>query len=332
MKAIIPVAGLGTRLRPHTYTNPKVLLPVAGKPMVAHILDELVNLNVEEVTFIVHHFGEDIKKWVEEHYSFRSNFVKQEELLGLGHAISLTAPFHRKDDAVLIILGDTIFYADLASILTWRENAIGVKSVDDPRRFGIVELKGDRVVRLIEKPEKPPSKLAIVGIYHITQPRLLYDCLDDIIREGKTTKGEIQLTDALQLMLDKGAPFRTFEIEEWLDCGKPETLLDTNRRILDNTYSGKQDALFKMRYPSAIIKPPVAIHESAVILDSVVGPHVTICENARIENSIIQNSIIDQNARIKNLILENSLIGDSACAVSKSYRLNVGDTTEIDIG
>jgi len=331
MKAIIPVAGLGTRLRPHTFTTPKVLLPVAGKPMLSHILDELLQYGLKEVTFVVHHFGEEIKKWVCDHYDFKSNFVYQDKLLGLGHAISLTSFYHRKDESVLIILGDTIFYANLGEIIKWKENAIGVKSVEDPRRFGIVELEGDKVVRLIEKPENPPTNLAIVGIYHMTQPEMLFNSLDEIIHEGKTTKGEIQLTDALQKMLDKGCDFRTFEIDAWLDCGKPETLLDTNLRILSKNTSEKQNNHLRKKHNSAIIIPPVFIHEKAVIKDSVVGPNVTICEGVEITRSIVQNSIIDKKARIKNILLDSSLIGDNADVTGKSYHLNVGDNTEMDI-
>ncbi|MBN1902506.1 NTP transferase domain-containing protein [Candidatus Sumerlaeota bacterium] len=332
MKAIIPVAGLGTRLRPHTYTTPKVLLPVAGKPMLAHILDELISLGIDEVTFIVHHFGDDIKSWICKHYSFKSNFVHQPELRGLGHAIHLAKEYHKNDDSVLIILGDTIFYADLAQAIQWKENSIGVKSVDDPRRFGIVELKGDKVVRLIEKPEHSPTNLAIVGIYHIVEPGVLFDALEEVIQKGITTKGEIQLTDALQIMLNKGSSFRAFEIEEWLDCGKPETLLDTNRRMLTKLFSEKEHARLMKIHESAILVPPVSILENAQIINSVIGPYVTVCEDARIENSVIKNAIIDKNARIRNILLDESLIGESADVNGKSYRLNVGDNTEMDIG
>ncbi len=331
MKAIIPVAGLGTRLRPHTHTTPKALLMVAGKPILAHILDSLVTLGADEVTFIVHYFGDVIEDYVRKNYKFHANFVEQPELLGLGHAISLAKPFHKESGAVLIILGDTIFSAHLTPVLNWSENAIGVKQVGDPRRFGIVELDGERVRKVIEKPENPPTNLAIVGIYNITQPALLFDSLDEIIRAGKKEKGEYQLTTALQVMLDKGAPFRTFEIEGWFDCGKPETLLATNRELLLRASSAHQNEEIQKRYPSAIIKPPVFIAPSVVITDSVVGPYVTVSEGAVIENSIVKNSILSQKAHVKNIVLEDSLIGDNAKAGSNPFRLNVGDSSEIDI-
>jgi len=331
MKAIIPAAGLGTRLRPHTYSVPKPLLEVAGKPILAHILDELVSLGADEVTFIVHYFGEAIKEWVQKHYRFKSNFVDQAETLGLGHAVSLAKPFHKHHDAVLIILGDTIFEANLAPVLKWRENAVAVKEVEDPSRFGIVELRGERVIRLVEKPEIPPSNLAIVGIYYIVQPALLFECLDENIRENKRTKGEFQLTDALQKMVDKGSLFRTFGIEGWFDCGKPETMLETNRALLKKSDNIEQLSLLQKRYPGSLIKPPVAVAESAVIKDSIIGPYVSISNDVVVEGSIVRNSIIGKNAQISYMLLENSLIGDNAKVEDHFLNLNVGDSSIIEI-
>lgn len=331
MKAVIPVAGLGTRLRPHTFTTPKPLLEVAGKPILAHILDELVKLDAEEVTFIVHYFGDIIEEWVKKNYSFKSNFVFQEELLGLGHAISLAEPLHRDSDSVLIILGDTIFRADLEEVLKWKENAIGVRKVEDPRRFGIVELEDGKVSNLLEKPEKPPTNLAIVGIYNITQPALMFDSLDKIIETGKTTKGEIQLTDALQLMLKNEAVFRTFEIDGWYDCGKPETMLETNRELLKLNSTVEHSETIRKRYPEAVIKPPVAIHNSVKISDSVIGPYVTVGEGTEIENSIIRNSIIGKKAKVSDILMEGSLVGEETVANDRFIQLNISDSSEISI-
>lgn len=331
MKAIIPAAGLGTRLRPHTYSVPKPLLEVAGKPILAHILDELVSLGADEVTFIVHYFGDAIKKWVEENYKFKSNFVDQKETLGLGHAVSLASPFHKNHDAVLIILGDTIFSADLAPVLKWKENAVAVKEVDDPRRFGIVELKEERVTRLIEKPDNPPTNLAIVGIYNITQPALLFECLDYNIRNDIRTKGEFQLTDALQMMVDRGAPFRTFNINGWFDCGKPETMLDTNRALLEKASTPADRDVLQQRFPCSMIKPPVFIAESASVKDSIVGPYVSISEEAVVEGSIVRNSIVGKSAQIQDMLLEDSLIGDNAKVEYHYLHLNVGDSSIIKI-
>lgn len=331
MKAIIPVAGIGTRLRPHTHTAPKALLPVAGKPMLAHILDELVTLGFDEVTFIIGYKGEMIRDYVERTYSFKSNFVEQPEMKGLGHAIFLAKEYHYGDEPALIVLGDTIFKADLKSVFDRGETAIGVKKVEDGRRFGIVELdKRGEVVRLIEKPENPPSNLAIVGIYYMTNPRALFDALDELIAEGRTTKGEFQLTDALQKLLSRGESMRVFTIEGWYDCGKPETMLLTNHDMLDMQHQGASEyTRISERYPGSVIIMPVAICPEAKIENSIVGPHVSLSAGVTLKDVIIRNSIVGENAEVSSIILQDSLISDNAKVVGNLFKLNVGDSSEI---
>lgn len=334
MKAIVPVAGIGTRLRPHTHTAPKVLLPVAGKPILGHILDELVLLGVEEVTFIVGYKGDMIRDYVTSTVSFKANFVEQEEMLGLGHAISLAKPYHYTDEPVLIILGDTIFKADLKSVFETGESALGVKKVDDPRRFGVVELdtRGE-VKRLVEKPDVPPSNLAIVGIYHIKHPRALFDCLDELINENKTTKGEFQLTDALQKLLQHGEKMRVFMIDGWYDCGKPETMLLTNRELLDHRIQDVEEyGRLTERYPGSVIVMPVAIAPSAKIEGCIVGPHVTVSANTALRSCIVKNTIIGVSADVSNIVLEGSIVSDNAKVAGNLLRLNVGDSSEIILG
>jgi glucose-1-phosphate thymidylyltransferase len=331
LKAIIPVAGIGTRLRPHTHTAPKVLLPVAGKPMLAHILDELARLEFDEVTFIIGYKGDMIREYVTTHYKFKANFVEQPEMKGLGHAVSLTKSLHYGEEPVLIVLGDTIFKADLRKVFDFAESALGVKEVEDGRRFGIVELDTKlQVKRLIEKPENPPTNLAIVGIYYITRPKALYDCLDELIASEKTTKGEFQLTDALQMMLDRGEHMRTFLVDGWYDCGKPETMLLTNHDLLDKEMQGaREHAALTRRYPGCVIRMPVAIGESATLENSIVGPHVSISANTAIRDCIVRNSILGENAEVESIILEDSIISDNAKVVGNLFRLNVGDSSEI---
>lgn len=331
MKAIIPVAGIGTRLRPHTHTQPKVLLPVAGKPMLAHILDELVSLGFDEVTFIIGYKGEMIREFVTNNYSFKSNFVEQPEMKGLGHAIWLAKPHHDTDEPVLIVLGDTIFKADLKKVFELRESALGVHEVEDGRRFGIVELDSKlQVKRLVEKPENPPTNLAIVGIYYMAKPRQLFAALDELIAEGTTTAGEIQLTDALQKMLDAGEPMRTFLIDGWYDCGKAETILTTNRDLLDKQIMGaKEYAEIAERYPECVIKMPVAIAESAKLENCIVGPHVSISAKSVLKDCIVRNSIIGESAEASSIILQDSLISDNAKVTGNLFRLNVGDSSEV---
>ena len=329
MKAIIPVSGVGTRLRPHTYTAPKVLLQVAGKPIIAHILDELVTIGIEEVTFVVGYLGDLIKEYINENYAFQSNYVHQEKLLGLGHAIWLARGYHENDDEVLIILGDTIFHADLSSVMNARATQIGVKEVDDPRRFGIAEIEGEYISRVVEKPAEPKTNLAIVGIYKICNPRVLFGCLDENIKADKKTKGEFQLTDALQKMIARGEKMQPFRVEGWYDCGKPETLLLTNRDLLQRNNAtstpGKEDW-----GENSIINHPVFIHPSAHVENAIVGPFVTVAADAHIENAIITNSIIGKKAMVQNIILTDSLISDNAKAEGRFNILNVGDTSEVN--
>lgn len=331
MKAIIPVAGIGSRLRPHTHSQPKVLLPVAGKPMLAHILDELTDLGFDEVTFIIGYKGEMIRQFVESNYSFKTNFVPQHEMKGLGHAVSLAKEFHYSDEPVLIVLGDTIFKADLRKVFEFQDSAIGVHEVADGRRFGIVELNEKLGVRrMIEKPENPPTNLAIVGIYYMKNPKLMFDCLDQMIADQTKTRGEYQLTDALQMMIDQGETLRTFLVQGWHDCGKPETMLETNRDLLDKQMQGATDyEALAVRYPGCIIKVPVAIADSAVIKNSIIGPYVSISAGTQVNDSIITNSILGENAEVASIILEDSLISDNAKVGGAHFKLNVGDSSEI---
>ncbi len=231
IKAILPVAGTGTRLRPHTLTRPKVLLPIAGKPMLQHIVDELIPYDIDEYIYIIGHHGKQISEFVTRTYPVTSRFVEQKERLGLGHAISLAKDHIKPGDDLLIILGDTIFELDLSKVIQSNRSLIGIKEVKNPERFGIVQLENETVKRFIEKPTRFVGNLAIVGIYYINNAALLMDALGHIIERGVKTKGEYQLTDALQYMVKEGHDFGVIPIEGWFDCGKPETLLATNRHF-----------------------------------------------------------------------------------------------------
>jgi glucose-1-phosphate thymidylyltransferase len=331
MKAIVPVAGIGTRLRPHTHTAPKVLLQVAGKPILAHILDELVRLGIREITFVVGHMGDMIRQFVAENYKIKANYVTQDEPLGLGHAIYLTRELHYEDPAVLIILGDTIFRADLKSVLKKSETYLGVKKVDDPRRFGVVEMRGRYVARLREKPKRPKTNLAIVGIYLIHSPQLLFSCLDEVIAKGIQVKGEYQLTSALQRMLEKGERMRIFPVQGWYDCGKTETLLSTNRVLLDIQSAAAREN-YRAWFPDSIINLPVSIARTAKIHNSIIGPYVSIAEGAEIHNAIVINAILGKNSIVKDIVLGSSIVSDNAKVQGHFYSLNVGDSSEVNIG
>jgi glucose-1-phosphate thymidylyltransferase len=322
MRAIIPVAGAGSRLRPHTFTLPKVLLNVGGKPIVGHILDRIIENGFDEATIIVGYLGDMIKDYVVKHYSIKIDFVEQEERLGLGHAIYLTR--HTvSDDPILIILGDTIFDVDLRALMHSENSILGVKEVDDPRRFGVAELENGVIRRLVEKPEDPRSNLALVGIYYIKHPNVLMECLRDEIKGNIRTRGEFQLTDALQMMIERGERMTTFGIEGWFDCGKPETLLETNRHLLDMEQSA-------VGTTDVVVRPPVFISPRAKVTNSVLGPYTTIAEDAIVENAIIRNSIVSEGAAVANTLLEGSIVGNKAIVRGTYKRINIGDSSELE--
>ena len=323
--AVIPVAGVGTRLRPHTHTMPKVLLHVAGKPMLAHILDDLPGLGIHEAVLIVGYLGELVQEYVSRAYPrLKVHFVEQPERLGLGHAVALAGPY-AIDRPVLVILGDTIFEADLKSVMASRVNRIGVKEVDDPRRFGIVELDGDgRVTRMVEKPEHPTSNLAITGIYFFADAAPLFSALQEIQQKNIRTKGEFQLTDAMQKMIEHGAAFTTFPVEGWYDCGKTETLLETNRVLLDKRGGSRE-------IPGSVVYPPVSVAADAVVEHCIIGPHASIGSGARIKNAGVRDSIVNENAVVENILLEGSVVGENAIVRGGWKTVNVGHSSEVDI-
>ncbi len=331
MKAIIPVAGIGSRLKPHTTTQPKSLIPVAGKPILGHILDTLIAAGVVDFVFIIGHLGDKIEQYISEHYTnVNATFVIQTLGKGTGHAIWLARNEIQDDEPVLIVLGDTIFETDLKSVLQEKVSSLGVKKVDDPRKFGVAELNEEgSIKRLIEKPAIPRSNLALVGLYHIRETALLKECLEYNITHDIRTQNEFHLTDALQCMMEKGVAMRTFAVENWFDCGKKEIILQTNRNLL------RRDGLPEV--PSALLKnniiiPPVYIPATAKIENSIIGPDVSIGEHASISRSVVKNSIIGQYAQLQTAILENSLIGSDAILTGAVQSMNIGDGAEMNLG
>jgi glucose-1-phosphate thymidylyltransferase len=323
MRAIIPVAGVGSRLRPHTFTLPKVLLNVAGKPILGHIIDKIVGEGIREATIVVGHMGEKIREYVAAAYpGFSVEYVEQEERLGLGHAIYL-ARTTIGDAPVLIILGDTIFDVDLGPVLKGSVSAIGVKEVDDPRRFGVAETRNGAITRLVEKPEKPSTNLAVVGLYYLRNAPLLKKCLGDLVTLDRRTRGEYQLTDALQMMIEQGEPMVPFLVEGWYDCGKPETLLSTNRALLEKRSTSR-------KIPGVVVNEPVYIAPTAVLANCIIGPNTSVGDRAEISDAVIRNSIISENARVHAALLENSIVGNGSVLTGSYRRINVGGASEID--
>jgi len=224
----------------------------------------------------------------------------------------------------MIILGDTIFDANVKQASIQNCSAIGVKSVDDPRRFGVVEIdKNGTIKSFVEKPEIPISNLAIVGIYYIQNPGLLKECLNYLIDNNIKTREEYQLTDALQMMLEKGEKFKTFPVEGWYDCGKPETLLSTNRYLLERASTATE-------FKDAVIIPPVFIAKDADVSRSVIGPYATVASGAVVQDSVIRDSIISDGAHVGTSLLNGSIIGNNAVVKGHFYKLNVGNSSEIN--
>ena len=328
MKVIIPLGGLGTRLRPHTYTRPKPLINVAGKPMLGHIIDKFADLPVEEYIFVVGYLGEQIAQYVKSTYRFPARFVEQSEPLGQAHALWLCREYVA--GPVFMIFGDTLFDADLSELKQASPDSLAyVKEVDDPRRFGVAILCPDgSVERFVEKPDSMDNRLAVIGMYYYADGPLLMRACEELMAKRIQTKGEYFLTDAANLMIAQNARFVTRTVDTWLDTGKPETVLETNRHLLSNG----NDNSDSMQCPTCVIVPPVNIHPKASIEESVIGPYATIGENCHIRRAIVQNSIIEAGAMIEDTILDQSLIGREATVIGRPRKLNVGDTTSVGFG
>ncbi len=323
MRAVIPVAGFGTRLKPHTYSVPKVLLNVGDKPILGHILEKLVAENITKATFITGYLGDKIIEYVKKEFpQIDANFVEQKELLGLGHAVYMATPTFDNEE-LFIILGDTVFDVDLKRVLELDISALGVKNVDDPSRFGVAVTENGTIKKLIEKPAEPVSKLALVGLYYIKNSALLKEALEELINKGIKTRGEYQLTDALQLMIEKGEKITTFPVEGWYDCGKPETLLSTNKFLLSKRGNNPD-------IDSVVIIPPVFVHPNANVENAVIGPFVTVSKGAVVREAVVKNSIINPDAKVEKVVLENSIIGNNAVVRGNVYRVNAGDSSEIE--
>ncbi len=329
MKAIIPVAGVGTRLRPHTYSQPKPLIPVAGKPILGFIIDRMIKAGFTEFIFVIGYLGEKIEAFVKETYPhLTTHFVIQNKREGLGHAIFLTRELIGVNEELFIVLGDTIFEADIEAVLQLPTSALGLKKVDDPRDFGVAEIDDEyNILRVIEKPSIPKSNLALVGLYKIKESEKLFEALEQIIKHAFKTQGEYHLTDALMLMIQQGNKFQGFKIQNWYDCGKKDILLETNAILLKKLHQPEKDKVFD----NTIIIQPVSIAANCDIKNSIIGPNVTLGENTSVNYSIVRNSIIGNDATIDDVVLHDSVIGSDTFIKGLSQSLNIGDNTEIDL-
>lgn len=326
MKVIIPVAGVGSRLRPHTYTTPKALLTVAGAPMIDYIMIELERIQPEKIVFIIGHLGDQINEYITKRFpnspvEFREQVVAE----GLGQAVALG--LDDKEEEILIILGDTLFETDLLKVVKGPYSSLGTHVVDDPRRFGVVMKAGEMVTGLVEKPQVPPSNEAIVGIYWLREGELLRECLTTMIANNERVKNEFQLTTALQRMVERGCQLTTFDVPGWFDCGKVETLLETNRHYLTKLHTDGSEV--PSNCVDTVVIPPVSIAATARVTGSVIGPFATIGPDAVVHDSIIKDCIVEREAQVSAMLLTASLVGPSAVVRGNYHQMNVSEASEI---
>ncbi|NPV68458.1 MAG: NTP transferase domain-containing protein [Anaerolineae bacterium] len=326
MKVIIPLAGFGTRLRPLTYSRPKPLVNVAGKPILGHLLDKLKVLPVEEYIFITGYLGDQIQAYVSQNYGETpARYFEQKELNGQSPAIYLAR--EAISGPVIILFVDTIFEGDISFLATTDADAYAfVKEVDDPRRFGVAAVNSEGIVhQFIEKPDTLDNRLAVIGMYYIRDSAAMLDAIRTQLEEGRKTKGEYYLADAFQIMVDRGTKFRVAEVEEWLDAGTSQALLETNRLLLERG----RDNIAAINAEGFVIIPPVYIHPTARITNSVIGPYVTLGKNCRVENCIIRDSIVDADTVLENILISGSLVGQNVEVKGAFRSINVGDSTSL---
>ncbi|WP_405342317.1 sugar phosphate nucleotidyltransferase [Fibrobacter sp.] len=305
MKIVLPVAGNGLRLRPYTENVPKCLLPVAGKTILDWIVDDSLSLKPSETIFITGYKAEVVDTFLTTRPAWgKTRTVIQSDPQGLGEAISLALPFVGDDEPLLIILGDTLFEADLSILHNVDENILYTYKVGDPRRFGVAVTDGTgRIMRLVEKPQQFVSDEAIVGIYYIKDTKALKQCLKFLMDNNIRTNNEFQLTDALQMMLERGCRFRTAPVQKWLDCGLAETLLDTNAHVLKRV-----DNSASVNLPGVKVIAPCYIGKDVKIENSTIGPNVSVGDGCVIENSTISNAVLWDAVKVSGQTLDNVIM------------------------
>jgi len=327
MKAILPVAGKGTRLRPHTHTKAKSLVHVAGKTVLQHIIERLQRADVEEYIFITDENGQQIANFMDLKFpELKCHYLIQRERLGPAHAVALAAPEVKPGDDILVVFNDTIFVTELDRIPQLCNGADGLiysKEVEDYQRFGVNVMDGEYIVDMVEKPDTPISRLAQVGLYYLKDGVGFLDYIQQTIADGDTVKGEYYLPSVFMRMIASGKKLKAPEIDAWLDCGKPDTLLETNRYLLKGRHHLHGETV------NSVLIEPVHLGRGAVVRNSIIGPNVSIAAGSIIEQSIISDSIINADNRVSNLILEHSILGDSVSLVGAPRRMNIGDHSHI---
>ena len=329
MKIILPVAGKGTRLRPHTHTRAKSLVQVAGKTVLEHIISRLIPLGAKEYIFITDENGSQIEEFMKRKFpELPCTYTVQKERLGPAHAVALAAPRIEQGDDVLVVFNDTIFVTELERIGELAADCDGLiysKEVEDYQRFGVNVLKDGFIVDMVEKPDTPVSRLAQVGLYYLKNGPRFMEYIEQTIAAGETVKGEYYLPSVFMRMIRDGIKFRAPEIDAWLDCGKAETLLETNRYLLQ----GRSHCHGEMT--DTVLIEPVHIGEGATVRNSILGPNVSIAPGCVIEESIIRDSIINADSEVRDMILTGTLLGDSVRLIGSPRKMNIGDHSLIEM-
>ncbi|MGH7636326.1 MAG: sugar phosphate nucleotidyltransferase [Gemmatimonadaceae bacterium] len=326
MKVIVPLAGKGTRLRPHTHITPKPMLRIAGKPVIDYVMDDLAKLGgVDEIIYITGHLKEKVEQYTRARYPWKSVFVEQLEQKGTADAIRLAKPY--VDQPVMIIFVDTIFDADLSVIKTSKDDGIiWTKEVEDYQRFGVVVTDANgHMTKIVEKPKDPISKRANIGLQYIRNWKLMFEGIDHVMKQPPN-KGEFYLTDAFQYMVEKGAKLKVEDVEGWYDAGKIDTLLETNKIILEKRKMARKPANLSK---DAKIVEPVYIEDGVTIARSTIGPNVSISAGTTIEDSEIRDTIIGTKSRIARAELHDSLIGDEVVLEGFRGEATMGDHSEL---
>ena len=324
MQVIIPLAGKGTRLRPHTHLVPKPLLKVAGRPVMDWVMDRLEGLDVTELIFITGHLKEQVEEFVRSRYRIPSRFVEQKVQDGTAGAINLARPYVK--GPVLIIFVDTVFEADLTLInRTDADGIIWAKEVEDYQRFGVVVTdKNGYMTKIVEKPSTPISKLANIGLYYIRAVDSLWKGIDHVLA-NPANKGEWYLTDAFQWMIDHGKRILTAEVGGWYDCGKLDTLLETNEILL------RQGAARRKNFPGVTIHDPVYIEDGVSVESSEIGPNVSLEQGTKVTGSRLKNTIVGRDSKLNRAVLDSSLVGNRVQIDGLKGSVTLGDDAEIAV-
>jgi glucose-1-phosphate thymidylyltransferase len=330
MKAIIPLAGKGTRLRPHTHHTPKPLLKVAGKPVLSYILDDLLRVGIHEMVLIVGHLREEMEAWVKREYpDVHAHYVLQEVQDGTAGAVALAEPF--VDDELLVVFADAVLEVDYSLVRTLDATYAGViwaKEVEDYQRFGVIVTQDDgTMARIVEKPKEPISKLANIGLYYIRDHALLYEGIHHTLESPPGPSGEFYLTDAFQYMVDHGSRILTAPVEGWWDAGKPETLLETNGHLLATTRGGIDPSA---SVDGAEIVEPVRLEEGVLVRGGRIGPNVTLERGTRAEGCELRDTVVGQDAVLERARLHDSLVGAHAQVRDVAGTLSVTDHSVVE--